>query len=262
MPYPIPGELLNLLLLLVLGIAVGQLAAAQRSRAEAATEREHEARALFRVSRTLATRSETGAVLGELAAALQVEADLDRVWFGLARPTGGERMVADTGEGGAAPDAAADHAVLRRMPGDEPARWIRVHPPTGSRPPESDVRLYRVMIEAAGESLGSIWASRARQSGEPHRSATRLLAAAADQIGQAIEQDRLAAEARTAEVARRSDELKTALLESVSHDLRTPLATIRAAAGTILEGPDAVTEADRIAARNPSTVRRSISTGW
>jgi two-component system, OmpR family, sensor histidine kinase KdpD len=242
-----PGELLNLLLLLVLGIAVGQLAAAQRSRAEAATEREHEARALFRVSRSLATRSETSAVLDELAAALQVEAGLDRVWFGLARPSGGERLVADTGGSGSAPDPAADHAVLRRMPGDEPARWIRVHPPSGARAPEPDVQLFRIMIEAAGESLGSIWGSRARAAGEPHRSATRLLAAAADQIGQAIEQDRLAAEARTAEVARRSDELKTALLESVSHDLRTPLAAIRAAAGTILEGQDAVTEADRIA---------------
>jgi two-component system sensor histidine kinase KdpD len=74
------------------------------------------------------------------------------------------------------------------------------------------------------------------------------MAAAADQIGQAFEQDRLAAQARAAEVARRSDELKSALLESVSHDLRTPLATIRAAAGTILAGPEAVAEADRMAA--------------
>jgi two-component system sensor histidine kinase KdpD len=41
-----PGALLNLLLLLVLGIAVGQLAARQRSRAEAALEREREARPL------------------------------------------------------------------------------------------------------------------------------------------------------------------------------------------------------------------------
>ncbi|HET9497279.1 MAG TPA: ATP-binding protein [Candidatus Limnocylindria bacterium] len=242
-----PGELLNLILLLVLGIAVGQLAAAQRSRAQTAIEREHEARALFRISRTLATRPDTAAVLDDLASTVKVEADLDRVLVALSRPSGGERVVTDTGGLGAVPDASLDHVVLRRTPGDTPARWVQVHPPAGPRPAEQSQRAYRVAIEAAGESLGSIWAIRGRSDGEPGRSATRLLAAAADQIGQAYEQDRLAAEARTAEVARRSDAAKTALLESVSHDLRTPLAAIRAAAGTILEGPDAVPEADRLA---------------
>jgi two-component system sensor histidine kinase KdpD len=240
-----PGELLNLILLLVLGIAVGQLAAAQRSRARVAIEREHEATALFRISRTLATRSDTAAVLGELAATVQAEAEMTRVWIGIARPSGGERIAADTGDGTPGPDLSVEHATLRRMPGDTPARWIQVNPPAAGRKVGPDGRVYRVAIVAADEDLGSIWGTRPRSEAEPGRSATRLLAAAADQIGQAIEQDRLAAEARSAEVARRSDAVKTALLESVSHDLRTPLATIRAAAGTILEGPDAVSEADR-----------------
>ena len=72
-----------------------------------------------------------------------------------------------------------------------------------------------------------------RASGAPSAAETRLLAAAADQLGQAVAHDRLAAEAHSAEVARESDALKSALLQSVSHDLRTPLATIRAAAGTL-----------------------------
>jgi two-component system sensor histidine kinase KdpD len=62
-----------------------------------------------------------------------------------------------------------------------------------------------------------------------------MLASAADQIGQALEQDRLRIEATSAELARRSDALKTALLDSVSHDLRTPLAAIRAAAGGLMD---------------------------
>ena len=62
-----------------------------------------------------------------------------------------------------------------------------------------------------------------------------MLAASADQIGQALEQDRLRVEASTAELARRADAVKTALLESVSHDLRTPLASIRAAAGSLMD---------------------------
>src|SRR3954454_1607886 len=45
-----PGELVNLILLLFVGIVVGQLAALQRLRAEIAVAREREARSLFRIS--------------------------------------------------------------------------------------------------------------------------------------------------------------------------------------------------------------------
>lgn len=41
--------------------------------------------------------------------------------------------------------------------------------------------------------------------------------------------------AREADVLRRSNELKEVLLSSVSHDLRTPLASIKASVGTLLE---------------------------
>src|SRR5215213_3855092 len=58
-----PGEWLNIVLLLFVGIVVGQLVAIQRFRTEIATSREREARALFQVSRELATRASTTAVL-------------------------------------------------------------------------------------------------------------------------------------------------------------------------------------------------------
>ena len=240
-----PGEWLNLILLLVGGIVVGQLAAAQRARAEAAVEREREALALFRVSRALATRGSTIAVLPEIAAVLQTEGDLERVWVGLTREAGPERVVADTGGSGAAPAPTASHAVLRRMPGNTPAEWIRVHQPGARRGGEPGVLAHRVMIEAGGRTLGSVWSFRARSAGQPERADTRLLAAAADQIGQALEQDRLREEAAAAEIARQSDALKSALLESVSHDLRTPLATIRAAAGTMLDSHLEISDEDR-----------------
>ncbi len=52
--------------------------------------------------------------------------------------------------------------------------------------------------------------------------------------------------AREAEVMRRSDALKTALLRAVSHDLRTPLASIKASISTLRQ-PDAnLTDADRV----------------
>jgi two-component system sensor histidine kinase KdpD len=77
---------------------------------------------------------------------------------------------------------------------------------------------------------------RSRDLGEPDEVQTRLLAAAADQVGQALSNERAAAQRREAEIARQSDALKSALLQSVSHDLRTPLATIRAAVGSLRPG--------------------------
>jgi two-component system sensor histidine kinase KdpD len=55
--------------------------------------------------------------------------------------------------------------------------------------------------------------------------------------------DRLAAEATAVEVARQGDALKSALLDSVSHDLRTPLAAIRASAGNLMD-PDVELRSD------------------
>ena len=53
------------------------------------------------------------------------------------------------------------------------------------------------------------------------------------------ERDRLRERATEAEVHRQADELKTALLGAVSHDLRTPLASIIASAGSLRQ-PDVV----------------------
>jgi two-component system, OmpR family, sensor histidine kinase KdpD len=230
-----PGVWLSVLLLLFVGIVVGQLAALQRARADFARAREREARALFRVSRALATRDSTAAVLPEIATALRGEARMERVWIALGSDEASERIAADSGEG-VRPTVPGMHRFLRRMPGDEPARWVRIHQPGIGRRVGGGLDAYRIRIEARGAALGSIWAVRPGNFGEPDRTDTRLLAAAADQIGQVLAHDRLADEARAAEIALQSDALKSALLQSVSHDLRTPLATIRAAAGTLRPG--------------------------
>ena len=61
----------------------------------------------------------------------------------------------------------------------------------------------------------------------------RVLAAVTAQIGATIERARRRREVMEAETLRRADELKTALLNAVSHDLRTPLASIIASAGSL-----------------------------
>lgn len=63
----------------------------------------------------------------------------------------------------------------------------------------------------------------------------RLLDALADQAAVAIERTQLAADADRAKLAAESDRLRSALLTSISHDLKTPLAAIMGAAGTLKE---------------------------
>lgn len=61
----------------------------------------------------------------------------------------------------------------------------------------------------------------------------------------ALEQDRLFREEQEAALALESDRLKSALLSSVSHDLRTPLAGIKAAASSLLQTDVEWSEEDR-----------------
>ncbi len=69
----------------------------------------------------------------------------------------------------------------------------------------------------------------------PNPGREHLLETFANGAALALEQARLASEEHAAAMARESDRLKSALLSSVSHDLRTPLAGIKAAASSLLQ---------------------------
>ena len=229
-----PTEWLNLLLLLVLGTVVGRLAGEQRDRATRALAREREARALFDISFAIASRRGRDApdALSAVTATVREETRMSRVWIVL-----GETVAADTDPGSGPATTPTVHVVLRRRPGDEPAEWVRVHAPglAQARGGDGEVVAYRVAIAAGDRKFGSLWGRRPRALGDPDPGETRVLAAAADQLGGSLERERLTREALSAEVSRRSEALKSALLDSVSHDLRTPLASIRAAAGTLMD---------------------------
>ncbi len=64
----------------------------------------------------------------------------------------------------------------------------------------------------------------------------QLLETFASQIASAVERAQLAERARNAQLRAESDQLRNALLSSVSHDLRAPLAVVAGAASTLLEG--------------------------
>ncbi|KQY47940.1 sensor histidine kinase KdpD [Cellulomonas sp. Root137] len=75
----------------------------------------------------------------------------------------------------------------------------------------------------------------------------RVLEAFASQVGIVLEQERLRARAEQARILGEADATRTALLAAVSHDLRTPLATIRASVDGLTSTDLHLDEADRTA---------------
>ena len=239
-----PHEWLNLLLLLAVAVVIGRLAALQTERTQEAAERALEAESLHRITGVLASTRTVGEAAPLVLARLAETTAMDRVWVGLGPSSPEERIIADTAASEPLP-IPGWHVVLQPMP-DGRARWARTHVGLPGTRRSAKAAVHRVRVEVAGEPLGSLWALRARGEREPDRAETRILSAAAAQLGQAVVRDRLAEEATQAEILRASEALKSALLDSVSHDLRTPLATIRAAAGSMLDRSIAWTEDDQL----------------
>jgi two-component system sensor histidine kinase KdpD len=82
-----------------------------------------------------------------------------------------------------------------------------------------------------------------------------------DQAALALERARLSAEAAQAAALTQSDELKSALLAAVSHDLRTPLASIKASATSLLDNSvewDRETRQDFLEAIDEETDRLTL----
>ena len=73
----------------------------------------------------------------------------------------------------------------------------------------------------------------------------RVLVAFAEQVAVALQQGRLSAQAAEADRLAAANSMRTALLAAVSHDLRTPLAGIKAAASALRSADLALTAEDR-----------------
>jgi two-component system sensor histidine kinase KdpD len=95
-------------------------------------------------------------------------------------------------------------------------------PPPGESPFE---------LKAGGNRVGTLYL---REGAEPSLVIRRrFLPALASLLAVAVERERLAREAVEAEALRRSDTIKTAVLQAVSHDLRSPLTAVVTAVETL-----------------------------
>ncbi|MBV9175132.1 MAG: DUF4118 domain-containing protein [Chloroflexi bacterium] len=230
-----PEEWVSLLFFLLTATVTGQLAAGQRQRAHEAQQREREAVVLYDVVRLLG-EGDSKQVLESVAERLRAELQLDGVGIELWGPDGRSSWVSSGDPVGLAGLRDADNAtrVLQggRVTSDgahaAPGRWVRIVRSSNTAI-RQDVR--RVPVRVLEKRVGSLLLVGSADAFDPVND--RLVSAAAAQIGLAHERARLRTEATEAEILRRTDQLRAALLSAVSHDLRTPLATIMASAGSL-----------------------------
>ncbi len=104
---------------------------------------------------------------------------------------------------------------------------------TGARPPGGS-GLRSVALVASGRPVGLL----ALQGAAPGTEGEELLHAFANHLALALERSQLQAQALRAGVLEEVDRLRRGLVGAVSHDLRTPLATIKVATSALLD-PDA-----------------------
>ncbi len=247
-----PTEWVALLLFLAVAVTTGQLAAQQRRQAHRAEEREREAVLLYGVARLL-VGADLQPALQQVAERLNLELGSGAVAIDVPAPQGGRQRVV-AGEG--APLRAlqselptASH-ILPQPSDQQPAwreRWVRVVRPQRTPPGEGAWSRHTLQLSIAVRQHGDgvLVVAPATPGTAIQASMQRVLLAVATQIGGAVERQVLRQEALDAEVLRRTDELRSALLSAVSHDFRTPLASIIASAGSLRQHDVTWTDEER-----------------
>ena len=228
--------------LLVVGLVISTLAAREREQAESARRRETHTAALYDLSRDLATAVSRDTVI---QAAIRHISELFNCEVAMFLAPG-----RPTCAGARSPQFLSD------QDGDAVATWVfRQGQVAGwgtNTLAAADARY--LPLKTAQGVIGVVGIKRSLESGEflsPDQQ--RLLEALLSQVALATEAVQLADKAHQAQLLRETEKLQTALLNSISHNLRTPLASITGALSS-LRDDDQMLDAD---AR-----RELLNTAW
>jgi two-component system sensor histidine kinase KdpD len=206
--------------MLAVGLMVGTLTARLRDQASGARQREARTRALFRLSRELAERRGTAEML-DVAVERIGDVFESRVAVLLADANG--RLAVASGDATLFGNAEHERGV---------AQWAfdSLQPAGAGTDTLPGSRGLYLPLRASAGALGvlALAPTDPRRLQAPDR--FQLLQTFANQTALALERTQLAAERERARVDIETERARNALLSSVSHDLRTPLAAITGAA--------------------------------
>jgi two-component system sensor histidine kinase KdpD len=215
--------LLTFIGLLAVSLVISQLTAMVRGQAEAVQRREVETVELYELGRDLTVAADLDAVAQ--AAIFHVGQTFSRE-VAVFLPVNNDLAVYALSPGLVISDN--DQAV---------ATWVFEHGQEAGRGtetlPEASMR-YQPLKTTRGV-VGVLGVKPIDPSRHLTREQHRTLDTFANQIGLAVERASLAEQARQAEVLEITDKLQTALLNSISHDLRTPLVSITGALSSLAD---------------------------
>jgi two-component system sensor histidine kinase KdpD len=219
--------------MLVVGFVISRLTVRVRAQAEAARHREERTAALYAMSRELAS---TRGVNELLTIAVRHISEVFGSQVVVLLPEAG---------GGLATWADGQFALDANELGV--GRWVYEHRQLaglGTTTLPGASALYLPLIAPRGP-VGVLGVRPADRHGLDAPEQLHQLETFANQTALAIERARLAEEASDTQVRMETERLRNSLLSSVSHDLRTPLATITGAASTILESGSRLSDQTR-----------------
>jgi two-component system sensor histidine kinase KdpD len=214
-----PQNVVSLIFLLLVAIIASQLAAQSRAQAEAARRQAASTAALYGFSRKIAGIGDMDDLLWAIAHQIAMMLKAHVV---LLLPDGGDLRV----RVGYPPEDELDEADLAAATWT----WSRGQPAGRSSDTLPGARRLFLPLRTERGLIGVMGLDRAPENqGESALLSPddrRLLDALADQAAVAIERIRLAADIDEARVTGETERLRAALLTSISHDLKTPLASI------------------------------------
>ena len=214
--------LVTFAVMLAVAVVTGTLTARLREQLGEARRRERRAAALYRLSHELVSRSLAADLL---AVAAERIGEVLGVRVAVVRPEASGRAAVMAGDPGLvqAPD---EHAAARRA--------FENGQMAGLERATTGPTLLHVPLQAGLHSHGVVCVQQPSGGWSPER--LQLLRMLTSQTALALERCRLAEEATTARAQAETERARSALLSSVSHDLRTPLAAITGAATSLRDG--------------------------